>query len=203
MPPAGHDDPGPTDAASDAWFELAIERETRPFFALVGLPIASARWAERSVPPQDDRAGAAPGFTSLVIRYGDDDAWATVGTWFPRPPREGAPDAYREALVHDDMAFDLGLSAAEPGDGEAYTDQPGLQARIDAAQRQARTSVTPSTLVVDGQAIDALTSTVGHHRRTYVHVPVGGVVFLHACRWNGPVELQRSVDYAAIDRGGW
>lgn len=201
VPPGGFD-PLPTEAEMAAQFERAVTLEDRAFVALAGVAVASARWAEHSIWPEGERGDRTRAFVSLAIQYGDDEGWAKVGTWFAQHPKNGSSDAIRESMVCGDMAFQLGLEAAEPGDGEAYTNRDALDARVRAAQAKAK-SVTASTLVIVGEAIDAFTAKVGDHRRTYSYLPVGGVVYLHTCRWAGPSELTRALNYGAISRDGW
>ncbi|MDO9357086.1 MAG: hypothetical protein Q7T55_25535, partial [Solirubrobacteraceae bacterium] len=161
VPPGGLD-PLPTEAEIAAQFERALLHEGRPFFALTGVEVASARWSEHSIWPEGERGDESRAFRSLVIRYGDDVRWAKVGTWFGQHPKNDPSDAHRESMISGDMAFQLGLEAAEPGDGEAYSNREAMEARIRAAQEQAR-SVTASTLVINGEAIAAFTAKVGRH----------------------------------------
>lgn len=197
-PGSGSWDPLPSVAEMEAQFASAIGREARPFFALAGLPTESARWAQYSVwggEGERDEPGRA--FVSLAIRYGDDARWAMVGTRFGQYPRDDGTDEHREAMILGDMASDLGLKAAESGDGEAETNRDGMWSRIRAAQAEAKRTVAAS-LVIDGSPTEARAARVADHRRTSFYVPVGGAVFLHTCRWDGPTELRRALDYRAI-----
>ncbi|MDQ8045978.1 MAG: hypothetical protein AAGC46_20225 [Solirubrobacteraceae bacterium] len=176
----------------------ALSNEARPFLAIAGLPIGAAHLAEHSVWPQGERRDRTRAFRSIVLRYGDEARWAMAGVRFGEFPRDDPTDAHREAGVRSDMAFELGLRAAEPGDGEASWNRDGMLERIRVAQVDAAATMAAGTFVVDGESVSGYTATVGEHRRWYRYLPVGGAVFVHTCRWDAPVELRRSLDYAAI-----
>lgn len=199
LPPGGAETTSPP---PDPWeaFDRALANEARPFAVLADVPITAARWVEQSTWPHGERGDSRRGLRWVTVRYGDDHRWAEVGTHFGQLPEDEGSDQRRTAAIHEHMVSGLGLRAAEPRDGEASVDADRMWARIDAAEAEAAAAMTAGSLTIDGEPVDGFTAVVGDHRRTYVDVPVGGAVFLHTCRWDGPVELRRTLDYGDVRR---